>query len=132
MMLLKLIVLFTIVPIVELWILIKLSRFIGFGYTLLIVFGTGILGAYLAKKEGRGVLRRIKIEMQEGRMPGDELINGLCVILGGVLLLTPGIFTDVMGFLLVLPVSRETIKFAIRKRMKRMIDGGTFTFYFRK
>ncbi|SNS90318.1 UPF0716 protein FxsA [Anaerovirgula multivorans] len=131
-MLLKLILLFTIVPIVELAILLKLSGYIGVGYTILIVLLTGVLGAYLAKSEGKGVLRRIKLEMSQGRMPGDELINGLCVIVGGAFLLTPGIFTDAAGFCLVIPVTRETIKFMIKKRIKRMIDEGTFIFYYRK
>lgn len=131
-MLLKLIVLFTIVPILELAVLLKLSGYIGVGYTLLIVFFTGILGAYLAKSEGRGVLKRIKMEMSQGRMPGDELINGMCIIVGGVLLLTPGIFTDIIGFSLVIPVTRETIKFMVKKKFKRMIEEGTFMFYFKK
>ncbi|AKL96669.1 phage effecting protein FxsA [Clostridium aceticum] len=131
-MLLKLILLFTIVPIVELAILLRLSSYIGVGYTLLIVFFTGIMGAYLARSEGKGVIRRIKLEMAQGRMPGDELINGLCVIVGGALLLTPGIFTDVIGFSLVIPVTRAAIKSTVRSKMKRMIEEGTFMFYFRK
>ncbi|SET46659.1 UPF0716 protein FxsA [Natronincola peptidivorans] len=131
-MLLKLILLFTIVPIVELAILLKLSSYIGVGYTLLIVFFTGIAGAYLAKSEGRGVIRRIKMEMSQGRMPGDELINGLCIIVGGALLLTPGIFTDAIGFSLVIPVTRAMIKTTIKSRIRKMIDEGTVTFYFKK
>lgn len=131
-MLFKLILVLTIVPILEISILIKLSKYIGIGYTILIVLGTGILGAYLARSEGRGILRRIRIEMSEGRMPADELINGLCVIIGGVLLLTPGIFTDTMGFILIFPVTREAIKVMIKKSFKRMIETGSFMFYFKK
>ncbi|SDL09967.1 FxsA family protein [Natronincola ferrireducens] len=131
-MLLKLILLFTIVPIVELALLLKLSGYIGIWYTLLIVFLTGIVGAYLAKSEGKGVLRRIKLEMSQGRMPGDELINGMCIIVGGALLLTPGVFTDVMGFSLVIPVIRGAIKTIVKKKIKRMIDEGTFMLYYRK
>ncbi|AOY74752.1 FxsA family protein [Clostridium formicaceticum] len=131
-MLLKLILLFTIVPIVELAILLKLSNYIGLGYTLLIVLITGILGASLARSEGRGVIRRIKLEMAQGRMPGDELINGLCVVVGGALLLTPGIFTDVIGFSLVIPVTRAAIKSTVRGKIKKMIEEGSFMFYYRK
>ncbi|MCC5910209.1 MAG: FxsA family protein [Clostridiaceae bacterium] len=131
-MLLKLILMFTIIPIVELAVLLRISGHIGLLNTLLIVFITGVVGAYLARSEGRGVIRRIKLEMAQGQMPGDELINGLCVIVGGAFLLTPGIFTDIVGFSLVLPFTRTAIKVAIRRKISRMIEEGTFTFYYRK
>ncbi len=131
-MLLKLIVLFTLMPIIELAILIKLSKYIGLGYTILIVLFTGFFGAYMARREGRSVLQRIKIEMSQGRMPGDELINGLCIIIGGILLLAPGIVTDITGFLLVVPILRETVKNLIKGKIRKMISEGTFVYYYRE
>lgn len=131
-MLLKLILLFTVLPFIELAILIKLSNYIGAGYTLLVVLFTGIAGAYLAKREGRGALKRIIMDIKHGQMPGDELINGLCIVVGGALLLAPGIITDLIGFLLVTPTSRTVIKTKIKGRIKRMINEGTFIFFYRK
>ncbi|MDR5660031.1 FxsA family protein [Serpentinicella sp. ANB-PHB4] len=131
-MLFKLILLFTVVPILELVILLNLGQHIGLWYTIGIVIVTGILGAYLSKKEGRGILQRIKLEIGGGRVPGDELINGLCVIIGGALLLTPGLLTDIAGFTLVLPHTRSLLKETIKNKLKNMIEKGTISFYFRK
>lgn len=130
-MLIKLILLFTLVPFIELALLMKLNTYIGLGYTLLIVLSTGLIGAYLAKSQGKQILFRIKYEMAEGRMPGNELINGLCVLIGGVMLVTPGILTDTLGFILVIPITREFIKALIIKKLKQMIDEGKVNFYFR-
>ncbi|MBF8983342.1 membrane protein FxsA [Lutibacter sp. B2] len=131
-MLIRLILLFTIVPLVELTILLKLSNNIGFIYTLGIVIFTGVLGAYFAKSQGKEILFRIRHEMQSGRMPGDQLLNGLCVLVGGAMLLTPGILTDTLGFLLVLPIPRELIKVYIKRKIQKMIEEGNANFYFRR
>lgn len=131
-MLFKLILLFTLVPIIELALLLKLNTYIGLGYTLLIVLITGIVGAYLAKQQGRGILQNIRLEMSQGRMPGDELVNGLCVLIGGAFLLTPGLMTDTAGFILVIPFTRAVIKRVIKARLKSMIEEGTFTFFYRR
>ncbi|KAB3532886.1 FxsA family protein [Alkaliphilus serpentinus] len=128
----KLILLFTVIPIVELALLLKLNTYIGLPYTILIVLLTGVVGAYLAKSEGRGILRNIRYEMSQGRMPGDELVNGLCVLVGGAFLITPGLLTDVTGFILVIPITREILKRTIKRKLKRMLEEGTFMFYYRK
>ncbi|MCT4620856.1 MAG: FxsA family protein [Marinisporobacter sp.] len=130
-MLMKLILLFTLVPLTELTLLMKLSGYIGVSYTVGIVLFTGVLGAYLAKSQGKEILFRIRYEMQQGNLPGEQLINGLCVLIGGAMLLTPGILTDLFGFILVIPVTREIIKIYIKKKFKRMIEEGNMNFYFR-
>lgn len=130
-MLMKLILLFTIVPLVELAILFKLNTYIGFFSTIGIVIFTGVLGAYLAKSQGREILFRIRHEMQDGRLPGDQLINGLCVLVGGAMLLTPGILTDMAGFTLVIPMTREFVKGFVKDKLQRMVDEGKVNFYFR-
>jgi UPF0716 protein FxsA len=127
----KLILLFTLVPLTELTLLMKLSGYIGVSYTVGIVLFTGVLGAYLAKSQGKEILFRIRYEMQQGNLPGEQLINGLCVLIGGAMLLTPGILTDLFGFILVIPVTREIIKIYIKKKFKRMIEEGNMNFYFR-
>ncbi len=131
-MLFKLIMLFTVVPILELALLLKLNNYIGLGYTLLIVLTTGVVGAYLAKSEGKGIIRNIRYEMSQGRMPGDELVNGLCVLLGGACLLTPGLITDLTGFILVIPYTREIIKRYVKGRLRYMLEEGTFKFIYRR
>lgn len=117
----KLFLIFAVIPMIELALLIKIGSFIGTLNTIIIVILTAVIGAYLVKLEGIGVAYRIQKNMQEGTFPGDELINGMLILIAGAVLLTPGFFTDIMGFLLVFPVSREYIKKAavryIRKKM---------------
>lgn len=125
----KLILAFTVIPVIELWILIRLGSEIGILNTILIVFLTGVVGAFLAKKEGLGIVNRIRIDMSQGKMPADELINGLCVLIGGAMLLTPGIFTDLIGLSLVIPGTRNFIKTKIREKMKKGIESGTIIYY---
>lgn len=131
-MLFKLMLLFTVVPIIELMLLFRLSRYIGFQYTIIIVLVTGVVGAFLAKREGKGIIKRIKVEISDGRVPGDELINGLCVIVGGAMLLTPGIITDAAGFILVISPTRKILITAIKRKIKNMIQDGTVSFYFKR
>ena len=131
-MLFKLIVLFTAIPIIELMLLLRINQYIGFGYTILLVFMTGVIGAFLAKQQGRGIFHRIKYDMKKGQMPGDELVNGLCVLIGGALLLTPGIITDLVGFSLVIPVTRQQLKQGIKRKMRQMIREGTVHVHYHK
>jgi len=126
----KLIFLFTVVPIVELLILIEIGGAIGVLNTVLLVLITGIVGAVLAKSEGRQIIANIQRETSMGRMPGDELINGLSVLLGGAMLVTPGIFTDVVGFTLVIPFTRGLLIGFIKKQVKGMIKEGNVKVYY--
>lgn len=128
-MLLRLITLFTITPLVELYLLFKLSDLTSPSTTIAIVLLTGIIGAYLAKSQGRIILNKIKVKLSYGDMPGDELINGLCVLIGGALLLTPGIITDFLGFTLVLPGTRDIYKIYIKEKLRKMIDKGDIHIY---
>lgn len=131
-MLMRLILLFTTVPLIELLILLRLNRYIGLGYTLGIVLLTGVVGAYLSKSQGKLIWFRIRHDLSEGRMPGDDLINGLCVLVGGAMLLTPGILTDAAGFFLVIPGTREIAKAFVKNKLKERIDNGNTTIYFRR
>ncbi|MTI47303.1 FxsA family protein [Sporosalibacterium faouarense] len=130
-MLMKLILLFTITPIVELYILFQLSGVMGTWSTIGLVLVTGIAGAYLAKSEGRLIISKIKMELNEGRIPGNQLLNGLCVLIGGAFLLTPGLITDILGFCLVIPGIREIFKAFIKRKFKKMIEEGNMNIYFR-
>ena len=111
----KLFVLFTIIPIAELYLLIKIGGMIGALNTVLIIFLTAVIGAYLAKTQGFIVIRKINHALNEGRLPGWELFDGLFVLLGGFTLLTPGFLTDLIGLSMLFPPTRiPYIKLAVR------------------
>ena len=111
----KLFILFTVIPIAELYLLIKIGELIGAFNTVLIILLTAIIGAYLAKTQGFVVLRKINQTLNEGRLPARELMDGLFVLLGGFTLLTPGFLTDIIGLSMLFPLSRILyIKLAVR------------------
>ncbi len=114
----KLFLIFTIIPVIELTLLFKVGSYIGAINTVLVVILTAAIGAYMVKMEGIGVMYRIQKNMQEGIFPGDELISGMMILVAGALLLTPGFFTDVIGFVMLVPVSREFIKKIAKRYIK--------------
>ena len=122
-----LVLLFTILPAIELALLIKIGSNIGVGNTLFIIIFTGILGAYLARLQGFLVLRKIQDDLNRGCMPNDQLTDGLMILVGGIVLLTPGFITDVFGFLLLIPWTRTLIKKWSRKKFEEMIARGQIT-----
>ena|SRR6056297_2676021 len=124
----RLLLLFTLVPLVELYLLIKIGSMIGALPTVLIVIGTGVLGAYLARQQGFQIWMRIQREMQFGRFPAEEMLDGLLIFGAGIVLVTPGIITDLVGFLILFPFTRGYIREWIRKRLMRMMDNGNVTF----
>ena len=105
-MFLRLLWLFTIVPVVELFILIKVGKHLGTMNTIVIIIVTGVLGAYLAKSQGLITLSKIRQQLAGGQMPGKELGHGILILIGGVMLITPGFITDIVGLSLVLPLTR--------------------------
>jgi len=129
----RLLLLFTVVPALELFLLIKLGQWIGALPTVGIILVTGGLGAWLAKREGLDVLRQLQQETQQGMPPAERLVEGLLVLVGGVLLITPGVVTDLTGFLLIMPWSRRWLAPRVgRWVVKRFLGaegglGATFT-----
>ena len=117
-MLLKLFLAFTLIPLVEIYLLIKLGQNFGAITSILLVIFTGILGAYLARMEGLRTLFRIQETMREGRMPGEELLDALLIAIAGLVLITPGFITDVAGFLLLFPFTRILAKKWLKERMR--------------
>jgi UPF0716 protein FxsA len=124
-----LLILFIVLPFVELYILIELGSTIGTLPTLGIVVLTGIAGAALAKHQGLSVLQRIQTEMSFGQMPGDVIFDGVLVLIGAVLLITPGILTDTTGFLLLIPVTRELFKKYLKVWVNKRIKSGQMVYY---
>ena len=108
-MMLRLFLLFTVVPMVDLFLLLQLGAWLGPTAAIVLVLLTGVVGAWLAKREGFGVLATLAQELGQGIPPGERLMEGALVIVGGLLLVTPGVITDLTGFLLIVPFTRRRI-----------------------
>ena len=103
----RLLLLFTLVPLIELALLVKLGQMTSVAMTIGIVILTGIIGAYLARREGIKAWRRLEKSIREGVSPADELIDALLILIAGAVLITPGLLTDLFGFgLLISPMRR--------------------------
>jgi UPF0716 protein FxsA len=120
-----LLILFIILPLIELYLLIEIGKYFGAFNTVFLVIGTGIVGAFLAKLEGLRVWHSIKKDLQQMKMPGDKLIDGLLILVGGVTLLTPGILTDILGLLLIFPLTRPIFKKFAKKHFGRKMKRGS-------
>ncbi len=105
-MFLILLFLFTIVPALELYLLISVGAQIGTLNTILIILFTGVVGAFLAKSQGRAIMFSVQAKLASAKMPTKELIHGIFIFAGGLLLVTPGFFTDILGFCFVFPITR--------------------------
>lgn len=119
-MFIRLLAVFIIIPLIELVILIKVGSYIGLWPTILIVVLTGVIGASLARYQGFIIINKIRSDVSSGRVPARELIDGLLVLIGGIVLLTPGFLTDIFGFILLIPFTRNQIKGFVRKQFERM------------
>ena len=117
----KLLILFLLLPAVELIVLIEIGREFGILFTLVLILTTGVLGAYLAASQGLLVLRQIQKEMSEGRLPAVTLLDGAIVLLAGLVLLTPGIVTDAIGFFCLIPTCRQIIRKFLFNRLYKAI-----------
>ena len=123
-MFLRLLLLFTLVPLVELWILIELGRLTGVLPTVALVLTTGVLGAWLARSQGLATFARVRSEMAAGRMPATALVDGLLILVAGAVLLTPGLLTDLAGFFLLVPAGRAAIRRAVADRFRHSVEAG--------
>jgi UPF0716 protein FxsA len=106
-MLVRLLLLMTVVPAVELYLLMQLADIMGIFETVFLIVLTGTMGASLAKREGYGVVNQLLEDTKKGLPPADRLVEGLLVLVGGTLLITPGVLTDLAGFSLIFPVTRR-------------------------
>lgn len=117
----RLILLFTIVPLAELYILIKIGSHIGGFTTILLVVMTAMLGAGLARLQGLRTLQQIQLSLSQGQIPAEELIDGVLILAGGILLLTPGVLTDLFALVLLFPYTRTYFKRWLRRRFDRLV-----------
>ncbi|MBI2706546.1 MAG: FxsA family protein [Actinobacteria bacterium] len=121
-MALALFLIFIVVPFVELFVIIQVAGVIGGGWTILLLVVESILGAWLCKREGAGVLRRINEQLNAGQLPTIELVNGALILLAGALMVTPGFLTDILGFLLLIPPTRAIVRAIVLHRLQKRID----------
>jgi UPF0716 protein FxsA len=118
---LLLIVLFIVVPIAELYVIIKVGELIGVLPTLILLLADALLGSWLLKHQGRGAWRRFNEALAARRFPGREVVDGALIIVGGTLLLTPGFLTDILGAFLLIPPTR-----ALARRLLKRFTIGRF------
>jgi len=115
-MLFRLLLLFTVIPLAELWLLVRIMQRTSFTATIALVVLTGVVGASLARWQGFRTVRRIQDELAAGRMPTESLVDGLLILVAGAVLVTPGVLTDAFGFMLLIPACRTLAKRWLKRR----------------
>jgi UPF0716 protein FxsA len=113
---LLLVVVFIVVPIAEIYVLLQIGRAIGFLPTIALLILDSVLGSWLMRSQGRAAWLRFNRALAEGRVPGREVIDGVLIIFGGALLLTPGFLTDILGLVLLLPPTRAVVRQVLVRR----------------
>lgn len=123
-MFINLVLLFTIIPVVELFVLIEIGGHIGTMNTIALIVLTGIIGASFAKSQGAQIIYEIRSTFNQGQIPGKELLQGVMILAGGILLLTPGFITDLVGFSLLFPLTRLFYTRAALSYIKKKYKSG--------
>src|SRR3954451_14817904 len=124
MPLLALVVLFIVVPLAELYVILKVGDVIGWAPTIALLAVDSLLGTWLLRSQGRAVWRRFNEALAAGRMPHREVVDGVLVIFGGAFLITPGFITDVVGVVLLLPLARALVRAWLARRLARRVSVG--------
>ena len=130
-MFVKLFLAFTLIPILEIYLLIKLGTVMGALNTVIIVILTGILGASLARLEGLNTMIRIRDGLSRGEVPAEGMLDALLILIAGIVLLTPGFLTDIAGLLLLIPQMRSLLKRWLRKKFDDWAHGHQINIDFR-
>ncbi|WP_429843781.1 FxsA family protein [Brevibacillus sp. FIR094] len=125
-------ILFVVAFGLELWGLITIGSWIGGWNTVVLVILTGILGAWLAKQQGMQVFRMVQHQLARGQMPTDSLIDGVLILIGGILLLLPGFVTDVIGLVFLIPYTRMIIRHLLKRWLWNLISSGRVQLFFRR
>lgn len=121
-MLLRLFLVFTIIPFLELYILIEIGQYLGALSTIALVVLTGFLGACLARHQGLSTLNRVRGAFDRGEIPTHDLLDGLLILVAGVVLITPGLLTDGVGMLLLIPQTRNRFKYWLQQKLTEWIQ----------
>lgn len=122
----KLFLLFLIVPVIEIYLLIEVGSLIGGLATVVLLLFMSLLGAFLMRSQGFMIITRIREQLSQGRLPAAQLLDGALVLVGGVLLVTPGFFTDFLGIFFLIPPTRRLIKLWLGLWLQARLAKGTF------
>lgn len=125
-MLFRLFLLFSVVPVIEIYLLIRVGRLVGPLTTVALLLAISMAGAWLVRHQGFQIMRRISDELAAGRLPAAQLLDGALVLAGGILLLTPGFFTDFVGLFFLIPFTRAAIKRSLGLWIQRKLARGEF------
>ena len=129
-MLLKLFFVFTIIPFLEIYILIEVGNHIGALSTVAVVILTGFVGAYLARLQGLNTMTRVREALNRGEIPTEGLVDALLILVAGIMLITPGLLTDTIGILLLVPQTRTRLKYWLRKKFSHWIEKNDMNIHF--
>jgi UPF0716 protein FxsA len=117
-----------IIPAFEIGLFVLSGQLIGIIWTVILIISTGIIGAWLAKREGLNIFQLAQVQLQNGQIPGEAILDGLCIFAGGLLLLTPGFITDTVGFLLLIPTTRTNAKMWLKNQFRKWLNKGNLKF----
>ena len=129
-MLLKLFLAFTIIPFVELYLLIKAGGILGALNTVIIVILTAFFGALLARFQGLQTMLRVKESLNQGEIPAEDMLDALLIFLAGIVLLTPGFLTDLTGLLILVPATRQVFKRWLKKKFDKWVNSNRLNITF--
>ncbi len=121
----RLLLLFIAVPVVELVLLIEIGQRIGTLATIGLIMGTGIVGASLARQQGISTLARLRKDLDDGRLPAEPIVDGVLILIAAAVLITPGVLTDLVGFVCLVPACRRVLKRYLKGRFERAVREGT-------
>lgn len=123
-----LILIFVVIPAIEIGLFIWAGSQIGVIPVILIILFTGIAGISLVKQQGIETWKKVQFSMYNQEPPGEHILDGICILIGGLFLLAPGLFTDLLGFLLVIPWTRTPFKHLMYKQMIKRMKKGTIVY----
>lgn len=123
-MLFRLFLIFSVVPVIEIYLLIKVGRLVGALPTVALLLLISFAGAWLVRAQGFAIMGRIQSELASGRIPAASMLDGAVVLIGGLLLLTPGFFTDFLGLFCLIPLTRAMIKQYLGLWLQRKLSSG--------
>lgn len=120
----RLLLLFIVVPVVELVLLIEIGQRVGTVATIALIIGTGIVGASLARQQGISTLARLRKDLDEGRLPAEAIVDGVLILVAAAVLVTPGVLTDLFGFFCLIPFCRRVLSRNLKRRFERAMQEG--------
>ncbi len=122
-------ILFVLIPALEIWLFLTLGSWVGIWKTFLLIIVTGFIGAILVKRESKKAMELARYQWANGQIPGQSILDGVCIFAGGLFLLTPGFFTDTLGALLVLPFTRPLFRMWLLAWIQRKMQDGSVQFF---